>query len=101
MNNINKRQYENKITRKDGEKHGIKMLVFDGMSVEDFEAQQNNIAYMNRRGKLEEFWNTQRIAVTKWFTLNYFLSYIAGRDTSEINKWLNYNIEAWRRRCYD
>ena len=35
----------------------LKMLVFDGMSVEDFETQQNNVTYMNRRGKLEEFWN--------------------------------------------
>ena len=74
-----KEQYKEtmKITRKDGEKHGVKMLVFDGMSVEDFENNQIIQLIGIEEVNLKNFGTTQRIAVTKWFTLNYFLSYIA------------------------
>jgi len=90
-----KEQYKEtmKITRKDGEKHGIKMLVFDGMSVEDFEAQQNNVTYVNRRGKLEEFWNHAENCGHQMVYFELLPILYSGRDTSEINKWLNYNIE--------
>lgn len=90
-----KEQYKEtmKITRKDGEKHGVKMLVFDGMSVEDFETQQNNVSYMNRRGKLEEFWNYAENCGHQMVYFELLPILYSGTDTSEIDKWLNYNIE--------
>ena len=90
-----KEQYKEtmKITRKDGEKHGVKMLVFDGMSVEDFENQINNVTYLNRRGKLEEFWNYAEKCGHQMTYFELLPILYMGTDTSEITKWLNYNIE--------
>ena len=90
-----KEQYKEtmKITRKDGEKHGIKMLVFDGMSVEDFENQINNVTYLNRRGKLEEFWNYAEKCGHQMTYFELLPILYMGTDTSEITKWLNYSIE--------
>lgn len=41
-----------KITRKDGEKHGVKMLVFDCMKAEEFRKQHCETPYLIRRGDL-------------------------------------------------
>ena len=61
INIVNKRKLTSKeqykktmmITRRDGEKHGVKMLVFDIMSAEEFESQECNIPYVKRRAKLD------------------------------------------------
>ena len=42
-----------KITRADGEKHGLKMLVFDAMSVSDWKTQQSALTYIQRRQMLD------------------------------------------------
>lgn len=42
-----------KITRADGEKHGLKMLVFDAMSVSDWKTQQSSLTYIQRRQMLD------------------------------------------------
>ncbi len=38
-----------KITRADGEKHGVKMLVFDGMPLEEWKTQQSTLTWTERR----------------------------------------------------
>lgn len=50
-----KEQYKEtmKITRKDGEKHGVKILAFDLMDAYDFEAQLKTLDYVDRRRELE------------------------------------------------
>lgn len=56
--NLNsKEQYKEtmKITRKDGEKHGVKILVFDFMSTKEFEQQLITKPYTERRRDLEYF----------------------------------------------
>ena len=70
-----------KITRADGEKHGLKMLVFDAMSVSDWKAQQSSLTYIQRRQMLDcmtAFYNNN---------LTYFellpILYM-GSDTSKI-----------------
>ena len=49
-----KEQYKKtmKITRKDGEKHGVKMLVFDCMTAEEFRNQNCSTPYFIRRADL-------------------------------------------------
>jgi DNA ligase-1 len=70
-----------KITRADGEKHGLKMLVFDAMSVSDWKTQQSSLTYIQRRQMLDcmtAFYNND---------LTYFellpILYI-GSDTSKV-----------------
>lgn len=55
-NLTSKEQYKEtmKITRKDGEKHGVKMLVFDCMSAYEFKTQFCDTPYYIRRRNLEE-----------------------------------------------
>lgn len=50
-----------KIVRKttDKEKHGIKMLVFDWMPVEDFKRQQCDLTYKHRRVELNKIFDLQ------------------------------------------
>lgn len=81
-----------KITRKDGEKHGVKMLVFDGMPIEDFEKQLNITPYVERRAFLEGF-------VEELANKGKFLEYFEllpvlykGTDTNKITELLDYNI---------
>jgi DNA ligase-1 len=38
-----------KITRADGEKHGVKMLVFDGMHLDEWKTQQSTLTWSERR----------------------------------------------------
>ena len=42
-----------KITRADGEKHGVKMLVFDGMPITEWKAQKSMLSWSDRRSMLE------------------------------------------------
>jgi DNA ligase-1 len=42
-----------KITRADGEKHGVKMLVFDGMPLTEWKAQRSMLSWSDRRHMLE------------------------------------------------
>lgn len=42
-----------KIVRKDGEKHGVKILAFDLLPIEDFKSQLTSIPYIERRNRLE------------------------------------------------
>jgi DNA ligase-1 len=70
-----------KITRADGEKHGLKMLVFDAMSVSDWKAQQSSLTYIQRRQMLDcmtAFYNND----TTYFELLPIL--YMGSDTSKV-----------------
>ena len=70
-----------KITRADGEKHGLKMLVFDAMSVSDWKTQQSSLTYIQRRQMLDcmtAFYNND----TTYFELLPIL--YMGSDTSKV-----------------
>lgn len=86
-NLTSKEQYKEtmKITRKDGEKHGIKMLVFDCMTADEFESQYCNRTYLERRKMLDELGPT--VASCVYFETLPIL-YI-GDDTSKIQEYLN------------
>lgn len=76
-----------KIVRtKDKEKHGIKMLVFDWMPVEDFKKQQCDLTYSERRAAVE------KLFIQDFFNINYFellpILY-CGDDTSKITELLD------------
>lgn len=73
-----------KITRKDGEKHGVKMKVFDSMTVEEFRAQKCMMTWSTRRDVLETMFN--RLSLT-YFELLPVL--YRGTDTSMITKFLD------------
>ena len=87
---ISKDQYKEtmKITRKDGEKHGVKMYVFDIMTAKSFKTQHNDMPYNLRRACLNIMFESHDF---KYFELLPVL--YRGTDTSEITKWLNYNTE--------
>jgi DNA ligase-1 len=78
-----------KITRADGEKHGVKMLVFDGMPLTDWKSQQSSFTYLQRRQMLD--------CMTGFFNddLTYFellpILYL-GTDTSKILELLDSEI---------
>lgn len=88
-NLTSKEQYKQtmKITRADGEKHGIKMLVFDYMSAEDFERQSCDKTYDERRAELEKIMNYNN----KYFEILPVL--YKGKDTSKITELLSQAIE--------
>jgi DNA ligase-1 len=70
-----------KITRADGEKHGLKMLVFDAMPVSDWKTQQSSLTYIQRRQMLDcmtAFYNND----TTYFELLPIL--YMGSDTSKV-----------------
>lgn len=73
-----------KITRADGEKHGVKMLVFDAMTAEEFRTQKCTKSWTERRAFVESLF--------QWVPLVYFellpILYI-GEDTSMVTKLLN------------
>lgn len=78
-----------KITRADGEKHGVKMLVFDGMPLSDWKMQDSSLTYIQRRQMLDcmtGFYNN---------SLTYFellpILYL-GSDTSKILELLESEI---------
>jgi DNA ligase-1 len=78
-----------KITRADGEKHNVKMLVFDGMPLMDWKTQQSSFTYLQRRQMLD--------CMTGFFNndLTYFellpILYL-GSDTSKILELLDSEI---------
>lgn len=79
-----------KIVRtKDPEKHGIKMLVFDWMPVEDFKSQSCDVPYYYRRATLEMLFNN---TATTYFELLPKL--YVGEDTGKIAELLNEQIAA-------
>jgi DNA ligase-1 len=73
-----------KISRKDGPKTGLKMLVFDCMPVANFKLQKCPVSYSTRRANLSTMFDLN--------TFNYFellpLLYV-GSDTSVISKYLD------------
>ena len=101
-----KEQYKEtmKITRRDGEKHGVKMLVFDVLTADAFEKQICYSSYKERRQFLTSIfptriWTTVDDAFVEYIHSHTFKFFdllpilYQGTDTSEIDKWLNYNIE--------
>jgi DNA ligase-1 len=76
-----KEQYKEtmKITRKDGEKHGIKMIVFDYMSAAEFKTQQSAFTYRQRRMMIENFWPSEELKFFEVLPILYW-----GSDTSVI-----------------
>ena len=88
-NLTSKDQYKQtmKIVRKDGEKHGVKMRVFDMMLATDFLNQISTQIYDDRRAALE---NLFAEISCDYFTLLDNL--YTGTDTSEIQRVLNEQI---------
>lgn len=76
-----------KIVRKDGEKHGVKMRVFDMMPADDFLNQNSTHVYEFRRAALETLFST---VSCRYFTLLDNL--YTGTDTNEIQRILNEQI---------
>lgn len=72
-----------KITRKDGEKHGVKMLVFDILTVEEFKTQKCEHTYDERRNLLEGLFGTTKRTYFELLPVLY-----RGKDTTEITKYL-------------
>lgn len=75
-----------KITRKDGEKHGVKMLVFDFMSAEQFRNQYCPSDWSARRTTVEAIFGCAKQPL-KYFELLTVL--YCGTDTSVITKFLD------------
>jgi DNA ligase-1 len=75
-----------KITRKDGEKHGVKMLVFDFMSAEQFRNQYCPSDWSARRTTVEAIFGCAKQPL-KYFELLPVL--YCGTDTSMITKLLD------------
>ncbi|MBO5423928.1 MAG: hypothetical protein J6A25_07780 [Lachnospiraceae bacterium] len=81
-----KEQYKQtmKITRKDGEKHGVKMLVFDILTIEEFRTQMCEHTYDERRNLLEGLFGTTKRTYFELLPVLY-----RGKDTAEITKYLD------------
>lgn len=81
-----KEQYKQtmKITRKDGEKHGVKMLVFDILTIEEFRTQTCEHTYDERRNLLEGLFGTTKRTYFELLPVLY-----RGKDTTEITKYLD------------
>jgi DNA ligase-1 len=73
-----------KITRKDGEKHGVKMKVFDSMTAAEFRAQRCTMLWSVRRGALEMMFNRPDLTFFELLPVLY-----KGSDTSMITKLLD------------
>ena len=76
-----------KITRADGEKHGVKMLVFDGMPVADWKTQYCQLSWSSRRMTLETFFNKNTYIYFELLPVLY-----RGTDTSKITELLDAEI---------
>ena len=76
-----------KITRADGEKHGVKMLVFDGMPVADWKAQCCPLSWSARRKALEIIFNKDTYVYFELLPVLY-----QGTDTSKITELLDAEI---------
>lgn len=73
-----------KITRKDGEKHGVKMKVFDCMTAEEFRNQRCKYDYVTRRADVELLFSTRPFGYFELLQILY-----VGSDTSMITKFLD------------
>ena len=78
-----------KITRADGEKHGVKMLVFDGMPITEWKYQKSNLSWSDRRHMLECMTGFYNGSLT-YFELLPIL--YRGTDTSKILELLESEI---------
>ena len=76
-----------KITRADGEKHGVKMLVFDGMPAADWKAQYCPLSWSARRKALEIIFNKDTYVYFELLPVLY-----QGTDTSKITELLDAEI---------
>ena len=76
-----------KITRADGEKHGVKMLVFDGMPVENWKAQYCPYSWHARRSTLDTVFSGSGYTYFELLPLLY-----QGTDTSKILELLDSEI---------
>ncbi|MDY2735917.1 ATP-dependent DNA ligase [Intestinibacter sp.] len=76
-----------KITRADGEKHGVKMLVFDGMPVADWKAQCCPLSWSSRRKALEIIFTKDTYVYFELLPVLY-----RGTDTSKITELLDAEI---------
>jgi DNA ligase-1 len=74
-----------KITRSDGEKHGLKMLVFDTMTITEWKNQKCTDDYVTRRAMLEGLYFQPAIKRT-YFELLPVL--YRGSDTSKVLEYL-------------
>ena len=68
-----------KITRSDGEKHGLKMLVFDAMTAEEFKNQDCKYDYVTRRADAELMLTAHQFTFFELLPILY-----AGDDTARI-----------------
>ena len=73
-----------KITRKDGEKHGVKMLVFDIMNSTEFKTQRCPVPYIQRQKELQRVLSGIN---SKYF--EHLKPLYSGSDINEINILLN------------
>lgn len=73
-----------KITRSDGQKTGLKMLVFDAMLAEEFRAQRCDRVWEERRRALEFIFNPRDLTYFELLPVLY-----QGTDTSMITKLLD------------
>ena len=73
-----------KLTRSDGPKTGLKMLVFDCMSVEEFRSQKCTHTWSERRETVEYIFNNTNAVYFELLPVLY-----RGTDTSVITKFLN------------
>ncbi len=76
-----------KITRADGEKHGVKMLVFDGMPVADWKTQHCPLSWSSRRKALEIIFTKDTYVYFELLPVLY-----KGTDTSKITELLDAEI---------
>jgi DNA ligase 1 len=75
------------ITRKDGVKHGVKMLVFDMLTADEFVSQSCDTPYDDRRKSLDSFFGSSKHVFFDLLPVLY-----RGDDAAQIIKWLNYNV---------
>lgn len=76
-----------KITRADSEKHGVKMLVFDGMPVADWKTQYCPLSWSVRRKTLEIIFTKDTYVYFELLPVLY-----QGTDTSKITELLDAEI---------
>lgn len=94
-NLVSKEQYKEtmKISRKDGIKHGLKMLVFDWLPISDFKKQYSTIPYCSRRIEaMKLLRNSDGSNRLTYFELLPVLYY--GNDTSKISEILKEQVAA-------
>lgn len=73
-----------KITRADGEKHGVKMLVFDAMLASEFRSQKCDRNWDERRGALDLIFKSRELTYFELLPVLY-----RGDNSEMILKWLD------------